>query len=148
GKPLNVLLAEDNRINQALVVMMLENFGHHVVVANNGEEVLALLEKEPADIILMDVQMPRMDGIEATKAIRNKEQGTSTHIPIIAITANAMAGDREIFLNAGMDEYISKPIGEGVLYEMLEGISDSAAEGPHPDAQLEQGAPPTLEQAP
>lgn len=105
-----ILVAEDNIVNQKVVCYMLEKQGHQVASAHNGEEVLEALEKDIFDLILMDVQMPRMDGFEATAAIREKERKTGSHIPIIALTAHAMKGDREKCLEAGMDDYISKPI--------------------------------------
>jgi len=106
----SVLLAEDNAINQKLAVRILENRGHRVTVAINGEEVLAALEQGPFDAILMDVQMPIMDGFQATAEIRRRELTTGGHLPIIAMTAHAMAGDRENCLDAGMDDYVSKPL--------------------------------------
>ncbi|MCX6566207.1 MAG: response regulator [Candidatus Aminicenantes bacterium] len=106
----NVLLAEDNVINQKLAVRILENRGHKVAVVENGEEVLAAVGKSPYDIILMDVQMPKMDGFQATREIRRREITTKSHQPIIAMTAHAMVGDKEKCLEAGMDGYISKPL--------------------------------------
>ena len=97
-------------VNQKLVVGMLARYGHEVVVAGNGYEVLAALDRESFDIVLMDVQMPSMDGLEATAAIREAEQGTGRHVPIIAITAHAMRGDLERCVRAGMDDYVTKPI--------------------------------------
>jgi PAS domain S-box-containing protein len=118
--PLSILLAEDNPINQQLAVTLLERQGHTVVVASSGEEVLALLEKRAAfDLVMMDVQMPGMDGLETTAHIRRKEASTSNHIPIVAITAYAMKGDRERCLQAGMDEYVSKPIRANDLYDAI-----------------------------
>ena len=117
---LNILLAEDNRINQKLAVNLLKKRGHRVSVANNGEEVLKALERNKFDVILMDVQMPRMDGFEATRTIRTREEGTDERIPIIAMTAHAMKGDRDRCLAAGMDQYISKPINMNQLYETVE----------------------------
>ena len=106
----SILLAEDNIINQKVAVRILENHGHTVKVAGNGLEVLSALEKESFDCILMDVQMPQMDGFQATAMIRKKEKETGRHIPIVAMTAHAMKGDREKCLKAGMDDYISKPL--------------------------------------
>ncbi len=110
GESLRILLAEDNRVNQEVAVTLLGKHGHSVVIANNGREALSALEGQIFDLILMDVQMPEMGGLEATAAIRAKEQGTGKHIPIIAMTAHAMSGDREKCLQAGMDGYVSKPI--------------------------------------
>jgi CheY-like chemotaxis protein len=105
-----ILLAEDTVINQRLVVRMLEKRGYSVVVVENGKQVLEAMEREPFDLVLMDVQMPEMDGFEATMAIREKERDAGEHIPIIAMTAHAMKGDRERCLEVGMDDYLSKPI--------------------------------------
>jgi two-component system sensor histidine kinase/response regulator len=116
----NVLLAEDNLINQKLAIRVLERREHKVRVANNGAEVLEWLEKEKFDLVLMDVQMPRMDGYQATAAIRRKEIGTETHLPIVAMTAHAMKGDREKCLEAGMDDYISKPLKPYDLLKKIE----------------------------
>lgn len=107
---LHILLAEDNLINQKIAVRILENRGQTVTVSEDGEQVLAALDKESFDLILMDVQMPKLDGFQATTAIRDKEKKTGAHIPIIAMTAHAMKGDRERCLESGMDDYIAKPL--------------------------------------
>jgi signal transduction histidine kinase/DNA-binding response OmpR family regulator len=107
---LRVLLAEDNAINRKLAVRLLEKGGHSVTVANDGAEAVAAVREGEFDVVLMDVQMPNMDGLEATAAIRALERGTARHLPIIAMTAHAMKGDQERCLAAGMDAYISKPI--------------------------------------
>jgi PAS domain S-box-containing protein len=117
---LRVLVAEDNRVNQRLVVRMLEKRGHRVVVAGNGREALDALERDTFDLILMDVQMPEMDGIEVVAEIRRKELGTSRRQSVIALTAHAMKGDRERCLASGMDDYLSKPIRPQELDEVLE----------------------------
>jgi signal transduction histidine kinase/ligand-binding sensor domain-containing protein/DNA-binding response OmpR family regulator len=124
---LRVLLAEDNPVNQRLVIRLLEKSGHRVVVANNGLEVLAALDKEGFDLVLMDVQMPEMDGFEATAVIREKEKRSGTHLQIIALTAHAMKGDRERCLNAGMDGYLPKPVGSKELSTVLDGWNQSRA---------------------
>jgi len=116
---LRILVAEDNLVNQRLIVRLLEKRGHRVVVAGNGQEVLAALEKENFDLILMDVQMPEMDGFEATAAIRRKERNTGKHPVIVALTAHAMKGDHEKCLAEGMDGYLSKPIRPQELDEVL-----------------------------
>src|SRR5471032_2194714 len=106
----NVLLVEDNPVNQRVAAAILTRRGHRVTVVNNGREVLtALAERGPFDLVLMDVQMPEMDGVEATTHIRAQEQHTGGHLRIIAMTAHAMKGDRERFLAAGMDAYLPKP---------------------------------------
>jgi signal transduction histidine kinase/ligand-binding sensor domain-containing protein/ActR/RegA family two-component response regulator len=117
--PLRILLAEDNVINQKLAVRLLESHGHEVVVAHNGKEALACLEQSSFDLVLMDVQMPEMDGYRATLAIRRQEQNTLRHIPVIAMTAHAMKGDRERCLEAGMDGYVAKPINSAVLFQTI-----------------------------
>ncbi len=119
---LSILLAEDNAVNQKLATKMLERMGHTVTVAGNGVEALDTLEKANFDLVLMDVQMPEMDGLDATKNLRIKEKITESHIPIIAMTAYALKGDKERCLEAGMDGYISKPINAQELYEVIEHI--------------------------
>ena len=116
---MHILIAEDNPINQKLAVRLLQKQGYTSAVANNGREAVEAWARQPFDAILMDMMMPEMDGLEATMAIREREKTTGTHIPIIAITANAMVGDREKCLAAGMDEYISKPVDVTKLYEVL-----------------------------
>ena len=120
GSSLKVLLAEDNAVNQRLVVRLLEKRGHHVVVAANGLEALAALKHENFDLVLMDVQMPEMDGMEATVAIRAGEKRTGEHLAVIALTAHAMKGDRDKCLAAGMDGYLTKPIRTQELDDVLE----------------------------
>jgi two-component system sensor histidine kinase/response regulator len=115
-----ILLAEDNAVNRQLALQLLEKHGYIVVNATNGREALAVLEKEAVDVVLMDVQMPEMDGFEATMAIREREKRTGAHVPILAMTAHAMKGDRERCLAAGMDGYISKPIQTKELFETIE----------------------------
>jgi CheY-like chemotaxis protein len=117
---LRVLLAEDNIVNQRLAVRLLEKEGHSVVVAGDGVKALQALEKDSFDLILMDVQMPLMDGVETTAAIRKREKSNGTHIPIVAMTAHAMAGDRQRFLSLGMDGYVSKPIHSRELFDVIE----------------------------
>jgi two-component system sensor histidine kinase/response regulator len=116
---LRVLVAEDNPVNQRLVVRLLEKRGHRVQVAVNGREALQALDKQRFDLVLMDVQMPEMDGVEATAAIRKKEKGSGWHTPIVAVTANVMKGDREKYLASGMDGYLAKPIRPLQLDELL-----------------------------
>ncbi len=119
-RPLRVLLAEDNPVNQHLAVRMLERRGHKVTVANNGREAVEAFEQNSFDLILMDVQMPEMSGFEASAEIRSREDGTSRRIPIIAMTAYAMKGDRERCLEAGMDDYVSKPVRAEELFRAIE----------------------------
>jgi PAS domain S-box-containing protein len=119
GRPLRILLAEDNPINRMLVIRLLVRRGHEVVVAGNGKEAVALLERQLFDLVLMDVQMPVMDGLEATGLIRQHEKETGRHTPIIAVTAHAMKGDCERCLAAGMDGYVSKPIEDDALWRAI-----------------------------
>jgi len=119
-----ILLVEDNPVNQALSTAMLSYFGCHADLAENGLEALEKLASEHYDLILMDCQMPEMDGYEATAAIRKKEVvcrecGESRHIPIVALTAHALEGDREICLRAGMDDYLSKPFKIEEIHSIL-----------------------------
>lgn len=118
--PLQILLAEDSLVNQKLAVGLLKRQGHTVVVAGTGKQALAAVASHTFDVVLMDVQMPEMDGLEATAAIRAEEERTGArHMPIIAMTAHAMKGDRERCLEAGMDDYISKPIRARQLFERI-----------------------------
>jgi PAS domain S-box-containing protein len=116
---LRILLVEDNVVNQVLAVRLLEKRGHKVTVAGNGKAALVVLEKGSFDLVLMDVQMPEMNGFETTAAIREMEKTSGKHLSVIAMTAHAMLGDRERCLEAGMDDYIAKPIGLEELDEML-----------------------------
>jgi PAS domain S-box-containing protein len=118
-KILHILLADDNAVNLKLALRLLEKQGYCVTVATNGREVLAAHDREEFDLVLMDVQMPEMDGFEATTAIRAREICTGRHLPIIAMTAHAMQGDHERCLSAGMDDYISKPIDSKELFESI-----------------------------
>jgi CheY-like chemotaxis protein/HPt (histidine-containing phosphotransfer) domain-containing protein len=117
--PLCILLAEDHPINQSLATRVLEKSGHTVVVVNNGREALATLARKSFDLILMDIQMPDIDGFEATQAIRTREQVEGGHIPIVAMTAYAMPGDRERCLALGMDGYVAKPFHALALFEAI-----------------------------
>jgi PAS domain S-box-containing protein len=127
--PLRILLAEDNVVNQKLACRLLENHGDVVVVAGNGVQLLETLERQSFDLILMDAQMPQMDGFEATAAIRRLERATRAHIPIIAMTAHAMVGDRKRCLEAGMDGYIAKPVHAHELFETIETVLAHARQG-------------------
>lgn len=118
-KRLHILLAEDNRVNQIVATRMLEKMGHSVVVAENGRFVLELLARQSFDLVLMDVQMPEMDGLTTARKIRESERRTHLHLPIIAMTAHAMKGDRERCLEAGMDGYLTKPINSQQLKETI-----------------------------
>jgi two-component system sensor histidine kinase/response regulator len=119
-RPLKILLAEDGRVNQLVATKLLQDRGHTVALASNGREVLKLLERHAYDVVLMDIQMPVMNGFEATAIIRERERDTPCHLPIVAMTANAMLGDRERCLAAGMDDYISKPVRSAELFRAVE----------------------------
>ena len=125
---LRILLVEDNNVNQVFALRLLQKAGHTVALAGNGREALTALDRELFDVVLMDVQMPEMDGFEATAAIREKEKGSGNHLPIIAMTAHAMVGDKERCLAAGMDDYITKPIRRQELADVLKRYSSVAAE--------------------
>jgi CheY-like chemotaxis protein len=121
-----ILLAEDNLVNQRLVSRLLERRGHSVTVTGNGREALAALDRDDFDVVLMDVQMPEMDGFEATAAIRGQEVRTDRHLSIVAMTAHAMQGDRERCLAAGMHGYIPKPVKPHELYKLLADLPEPA----------------------
>jgi CheY-like chemotaxis protein/HPt (histidine-containing phosphotransfer) domain-containing protein len=122
---MKVLLAEDNAVNRTLATRLLQKHGHTVVVVENGRQALDALERETVDLVLMDVQMPEMDGLEATAAIREKEKKTGHHLPIIALTAHAMKGDREKCLAAGTDDYLTKPIRTADLFAAVERLRNT-----------------------
>jgi CheY-like chemotaxis protein/HPt (histidine-containing phosphotransfer) domain-containing protein len=152
GRPLRILLAEDHPVNQMLAARILEKGGHAVTVAGNGKEALAALEKGRFDLVLMDLEMPELGGFEATARIREKERGTGAHIPILALTAHAMKGDRERCLRGGMDGYVAKPILARELYQAIAelipaGPGSGAAAGPaRPEAApAPKPGPPILD---
>ncbi len=124
---LRILLAEDSQVNQRLALRWLEKWGHQVTIANNGYEALRLLDEQQIDLVLMDVQMPELSGIEATALIREREKLTGHHLPIIAMTAHAMKGDREHCLESGMDGYVSKPIRSQHLFDAIAALAPGAA---------------------
>jgi CheY-like chemotaxis protein len=128
SRSLRILLVEDNLVNQKLAVKLLQRQGHVITIAENGQEALTQFRTHAFDLILMDVQMPIMDGLEATEAIRAEEAGRGSHIPIVAMTARAMKGDEERCLAAGMDGYLPKPINAADLLKKI----DSFAEGVKP----------------
>jgi PAS domain S-box-containing protein len=140
-RPIRVLLAEDNPVNQEVMMLLLRNAGYQVGVAANGEEALAAFEKEPFDLILMDVQMPGMDGLRATRLIRAREKAVGGRVPIVAVTANALSGERQRCLAAGMDEYLAKPIRGAELFPLIERLVGGGAEGAaSPESAAEEPA--------
>ena len=127
-----MLAAEDNAVNQRLIRLLVEKRGHEITLAANGREAVDRYVDEQFDLVLMDVQMPEMNGFEATAAIREIEARTGRHVPVIAMTAHAMKGDRERCLEAGMDDYISKPIDRDVLFEHLDRVAAQATDDTAP----------------
>ena len=117
--PLKILLAEDGEVNQKVAVGLLQQHGHDVSIANDGQEAVQALQQQAFDLVLMDIQMPNMDGHEATRMIREQEQGNGRYTPIVAMTASAMKGDREKCLQVGMDGYVSKPIDPELLFDVM-----------------------------
>ncbi|MGH9667006.1 MAG: response regulator, partial [Bryobacteraceae bacterium] len=140
---LRVLVAEDNSMNQEVVLTLLRREGHAATLAQNGREALDLLETDSFDIVLMDVQMPELDGLSATAAIRERERAHGGRIPIVAMTAHAMTGDRERCLAAGMDAYVSKPIHREELLRTMQNIAGAprgpAGASPEPERLARQG---------
>jgi CheY-like chemotaxis protein len=151
--PLNILMAEDNPFNHRVARLMLAKLNHSLTIVVNGREAVAALERHPYDLVLMDIQMPDMDGFQATAAIRSAEAGTDRHVPIIALTAHAMKDDMERCLRAGMDAYVTKPIRAEKLRKAIEGCfaqvpRTTAAESPIEPAEAiwdEAGALARLE---
>jgi PAS domain S-box-containing protein len=150
--PLHILVAEDTPFNQKFINRLLERWGHKSVIVENGHQVLEMLPQHDFDLILMDVQMPEMDGYEATRAIRKAEAANEkkVHIPIVAMTAHAIKGDRELCLEAGMDEYLSKPISSGKLYDIIKKIGAEVSgrrkpEGGRQSAARELFHPPGID---
>jgi signal transduction histidine kinase/CheY-like chemotaxis protein len=143
-KGLHILLAEDNRTNQTVATRVLQKMGHSLQIAANGKEALALLASERFDLVLMDIQMPEMDGLTATGRIRESERGTRMHLPIIAMTAHAMKGDRERCIEAGMDGYVSKPISsEDLEMAIADNCPEPKESAPGMNAAQENTAAPT-----
>jgi two-component system, sensor histidine kinase and response regulator len=123
-RPLRVLVAEDNVVNQRLASAMLARLGHEVVIVSDGVEAVAAVNQERFDVVFMDVQMPTMSGLDATASIRESERGTSVRVPIVAMTARAMSGDRERCLEAGMDDYVTKPVSLVAIENALRRVMD------------------------
>ena len=149
GEGMKVLLVEDNAVNRTLARKLLEKHGHTVVLAENGREALDALKRETVDLVLMDLQMPVMDGLEAIAAVRKKEMGTEVHLPIVALTAHAMKGDRERCLAAGADDYLAKPIQTPALFATLDRIRTTRiTKGSVPATAAGPAAAPTAATAP
>ncbi len=140
-RALRVLLAEDAVVNQKLAVGLLKKQGHRVTVAENGRQAVEHLQQGTFDLVLMDVQMPGMDGLEATRAIRAREALSGGHVPVIALTAHAMKGDRERCLEAGMDAYVSKPVRARTLYKVIDEVLSRAGLAPVEPATAEPHVP-------
>ncbi|HTF58186.1 MAG TPA: response regulator [Planctomycetota bacterium] len=140
SRTLRILLVDDNRVNQVLAMELLTGRGHSVTVAGKGREALALHERERFDVVLMDVQMPDMDGLEVTSSIREREKAGAPKTPIIAMTAHAMTGDRERFLAAGMDEYVSKPIRTNELMSAIDRVVAPSGDGAGARSILDRSA--------
>ncbi len=136
ARPLKVLLAEDNLVNRRIATQMLERLGHQVVSVANGLEALSRSAQQQFDIVLMDVQMPELDGLAATRALRERERYTGQRIPVIALTAHAMAGDQENCLAAGMDDYVSKPVEIEALIDAINRAALSLASANNQDRSL------------
>jgi CheY-like chemotaxis protein len=141
--PLSILLVEDSVVNQKLAVGLLQRRGHTVLVTNHGAEAVEALKTADVDLVLMDVQMPHMDGFEATSIIRAREKETGKHVPIIAMTAHALKGDRQRCLEAGMDDYVAKPIRAKKLFETIGSVMGvfrgSREDPPGPDSAGDGG---------
>ena len=144
SRPIEILLVEDNPVNQRLALEILSRRGHRVTVADNGLQALEHLTGRTFDVVLMDVQMPEMNGLEATRAIREIECGTGRHVPIVAMTAHAMSGDRERCLEAGMDDYLTKPIRAEALVTYVERLTMS--ENTKPSIEQRSPAPAPSDQ--
>ena len=123
GEQLKILVAEDSLPNQKLAIGLLKRWGHTADIVENGRQAVEAWRDRPFDLILMDVEMPELDGLAATRQIRNEERATGRHVPIVAMTAKAMAGDREACLHAGMDGYISKPIRQAEFEAVLNSLA-------------------------
>jgi two-component system, sensor histidine kinase and response regulator len=139
---LRILLAEDNPVNQKVAMKMLERMGHTVTISENGREVLDAVDRDVFDLILMDIQMPEVDGFEATRSIREREKIGGKHVPIVAMTAHAMKGDKEKCLQAGMDGYIAKPISAQQLFETIENLFQTRSAAKQPLEVPEAGGSP------
>ena len=131
---LHILIAEDNDVNRRLAVRQIERAGHAVTAVSNGKKALEVSREHIFDVILMDVHMPEMDGIEATRRIRQRERTTGNHVPIIALTAGAMKQDRDACLDAGMDAYLSKPIQPTELLSTVSSVLGSSRHQPVRDS--------------
>jgi two-component system, sensor histidine kinase and response regulator len=139
SEALNILVAEDNPVNQMLITRLLTKRGHQVTVAGDGNAAVAAFDRGEFDLVLMDIQMPELDGFQATAEIRRRQSNATKRVPIVALTAHAMSGDRERCLAAGMDSYLTKPINPADLDEMLSMYGRCAA-GPQGDVGVRKAA--------
>jgi len=144
GKPLRILVAEDLPFNQKFILRLLERWKHQAVLVENGKQAVEAIAKERFDLVLMDVQMPEMDGFEATKAIREAENDSENHIPIIAMTAHAMKGDRDRCIAAGMDEYVSKPVSSEILLRTIQSLTPGTSAQTFPEPKTKPGDSPLI----
>lgn len=140
NRELKILLAEDNLVNQKVATSLLKKQGYVSKVANNGREAISLWQQEEFDLVLMDIQMPEMSGFEATQRIRELEKTKGDHIPIIAVTAHAMKGDREKCIESGMDHYVTKPINPQKLFEAIESFFPSDQNEQHNENNISNSA--------
>jgi two-component system, sensor histidine kinase and response regulator len=132
ARPLRILVAEDNVVNQRVASAMLRGMGHTATIVGDGVQALERLREQPFDLVLMDVQMPEMDGFAAARAIRDLERKTGGHLPIIAMTAHAMKGDEDRCMKAGMDDYVSKPVSRNALAAAIERTANFPGAVPTP----------------
>jgi CheY-like chemotaxis protein/HPt (histidine-containing phosphotransfer) domain-containing protein len=144
---LRLLLTEDNLVNQKLALRLLEKRGHSVLVVANGRQAVEVLREQSFDVVLMDVQMPEMDGFEATRIIRERELDSGGHVPIVAMTAHAMKGDRERCLEVGMDGYVSKPLHPTELFKAVESLGNVSAAGGRITSRRKPDGVPTFDMA-
>jgi len=128
-RKLSILVAEDNPVNRTVILSLLQKLGHIVTLAKDGQQVVTLAESQHFDLLFMDIQMPKLDGLSATAELRRWESGRGSHLPVIAMTASVLSGDRERCLAAGMDAYISKPVDFGVVQEEIERCCGTAPRG-------------------
>ena len=138
---LRILIVDDNALNRTLAARLAERLGHTSILCRGGKEALDILQQDPIDLVLMDVQMPEIDGVETTRRIREQELSTGRHLPIIALTARTNAGDRETFLANGMDDYLAKPLSQLALQKALQRVLDGSSHPSSASATLPSAGP-------